>query len=113
MISTLIVGAIGTAIAVSLVLLGLDSSRNSLVLLQSDQAKALANACAEDAMEKLRELPSFSGNGSVIVGSDTCSYNVVNSGANATVTASATIGTIVRKVNVTSNAIGASWQEVP
>jgi hypothetical protein len=112
LISVLIVGAVGIAIAVSLILLGLGSSRNSLVLQQSIQAKALANSCAEEALQILVDSPSFSGNGTLTIDNNACSYTVTPGGFDTTVTASGTVGAIVRKINVIVNPNGVSWQEV-
>ena len=112
LISTLIVGTVGLAIAISLLLLGLSSSRTSLVLQQADQAKALVNACAEDALELVSQSTSYSGSGSQTISGNTCTYTVTKSGNNTSVSASGTVGTIVRKVSFTSDASGTSWQEI-
>lgn len=118
LITVLVTGAVGVAIAVSLLLLGLGSSRTSFALEQSNQAKALANACAEEALQQIRDSTSFTGTGNLSLGQGTCSYTVTNDGGeNRTVTASGTVGTVVRKVKIIINAINpaiilASWQEV-
>ncbi len=113
------VGAVGTAIALSLILLGNGSSRTSFALQQSAQAKGLANACAEEALEQIRGSTSFTGSGNLTLGQGTCSYTVTNTGGtNRTVTASGTVGTIIRKVSISITAIDplivvSSWQEGP
>ena len=118
LISVLIVGAVGVAIAASLLLLGLGSSRTSFALEQSNQAKALANACGEEALQQIRDSTPFSGTGSLTLGQGTCTYTVVKlTGQNRTVTASGTVGTIIRKVSIsldkiTPNINITSWQEV-
>lgn len=113
LISTLIVGAVGIAVAVSLLILGLGSSRSSLSLLQSYQAKALVNACAEDALEKVRDSSTYSGTGSLTINGNLCSYIVTRDGLNTSMTASGSVGTIIRKVSFTFDANGSSWQEIP
>ena len=113
LISTIIVGAVGVAVAISLLLLGLGSSRTSLVLIQSGQAKALVNACVENAMLQVSLSSTYSGNGSLTIGGNTCSYVVTKNGNNTAVTASGTVGTVLRKVNLTLDSNGALWQEVP
>ncbi len=116
--SVLVVGAIGVAITVSLLLLGLGSSRTSFVITQSYQAKALANACVEEALQHIRDSTPFTGNGSLTLGQGTCSYAVTNQGGqNRTVTTSGTVGSVVRKVRIVVSGINpsiviASWQEV-
>ena len=112
LLSVLIVGAVGIAVSVSLILLGIDSSRNSLVFQQSAQAKAMAGACAEEALQILSDLPSFSGNGSLTIGENTCSYTVTPGGFDTAVTASGSVGTIVRKISINLNSNGVFWQEV-
>ena len=119
LISTLIVGAVGVAIALSLILLGAGSSRTSFALQQSAQAKGLDNACAEEALEQIRESTPFTGSGNLTLGQGTCSYTVTNTGGtNRTITASGTVGTIIRKISITITAINpliivSSWQEGP
>lgn len=115
----LVVSAVGVAITLSLLLLGNGSSRTSFALQQSAQAKSIANACAEEALEQIRDSTSFSGNGSLIFGSDICTYIVTNNGGNnRTITTTGTVGTIVRKLLITVTEINpriviGSWQEVP
>lgn len=118
LLSTLFLVTIGGVVAGSLILLGLGFSRTSLALDQSNQAKALANACAEEALQQIRSLTSFTGTGSLTLGQGSCSYSVTSGGGeNRTITASGSVGTIVRKIAITVTAITpnitvASWQEV-
>mgnify|MGYP001563863367 FL=1 len=117
LISVLVVGAVGVAITLSMILLGLGSSRTSFALEQSNQAKALANACAEEAMQQIRDSTPFTGSGNLTLGQGTCSYTVTNTGGqNRTITSTGTVGTIVRKSTVIINQINpsilvTSWQE--
>ncbi len=118
LITVLIIGAVGTAAAVSVILLGLGSSRTSFALEQSNQTKALANACAEEALQQIRDSVTFTGTGNLSLGQGTCTYTVTNDGAqNRTITASGTVGTMIRKVKITLDQINptinlTSWQEV-
>ena len=118
LISVLVVGAVGIAITTSLILLGLSSSRTSFALEQSNQAKALANTCAEEALEQIRDSTPFSGSGNLTLGQGICAYTVINTGGqNRTITATSSVGTIVRKVSITIDTINpqiniTSWQEV-
>lgn len=118
LLSILIVGAVGVAIALSLLLLGIGSSRSSFAIEQSDQAKGLANACADEALQQIRDSTPFTGTGSLTFGQGTCSYTVTSQGGqNRTIASSGTVGTIVRKVKVIINKINpqitaTSWQEV-
>ena len=117
LMSVLILGAVGTAVAVSVLLLGLGASRTSLAVDQSNQAKAAANACAEQALEKLRESNSFTGT-SLTLGQGTCTSSVTGSGSTRTITTSGTVAAVVRKVSISVSAFKptltvSSWQEVP
>lgn len=118
LISVLILGAVGTAVAISLVLLGLGSSRSSFTVTQSNQAKSLVNACLEEALQQIRDSTPFTGTGGLTLGLGTCTYTVTSQGGqNRTIIATATVGTIVRKVKSIITAIHpditiSSWQEV-
>ncbi len=119
LVSVLIVGAVGTAIALSLLLLGNGASRTSFALQQSAQSKGLVNACAEEALEQIRDATAYASSGNLTLGQGTCAYTVTNTGGTTrTVTASSTVGTIIRKVSITVTAINpliliGSWQEGP
>lgn len=117
LISVLIVGAVGTAITTSLILLGLGSSRVSFAIEQSNQAKALANACAEEALQQIRDSESYPETGELSLGQGACSYTVKNQDEqNRAIDTSGTVGTIVRKVEMTIDQIDPAirvvlWQE--
>lgn len=118
LISVLFVGAVGTVIAVTVLLLGLATSRTSFALVQSAQARALADACAEEALQRIRDFVPFSGNGTLTLGSGSCNYTVTRlSGQNRTVSAAGFVGAMVRRVSVSVTQINptvtAFWQEVP
>ncbi len=118
LISVLVFGAVGTAIALSVILLGLGSSRTSFAWEQSNQAKALANACAEEALQQIRNLTSYTGSGNLSLGQGVCDYIVTTQGGeNRTITALGEVGTITRNVEVIINTIEpaielTSWREI-
>lgn len=118
LVSVLVVGAMGAAIATSLILLGLGSSRTSFAVEQGNQAKALATACAEEALQQIRDSNPFTGSGNLALGQGNCSYTVTSQGGgNRTITAGSTVGAIVRKVKIVISQITpamqiVSWQEV-
>lgn len=118
LISVLIVGAIGIAIAVSLLLLGVGSSRTSFVIEQSNQTKALTNACTEEALQQIRNQTSFEGSANLLIGQGNCSYTVTKqTGQNRIITSSSTVGMIIRKTKIIIDKITptiniVSWQEV-
>ena len=118
LITVLVIGAVGVAIAVSLLLLGLGSSRTSFALEQSNQAKALANACSEEALQQIHDSNPFEGSGNLTLGQGACTYTITKLvGQNRTITASGTVGTVIRKVSISLDKITpsiniTSWQEV-
>ncbi len=118
LVSILIVGAIGLAIAISLILLGLSSSRTSFARVQSFQAKALADACAEEALQQIHDSTSYTGSGSLTLGQGSCSYNVTSlGGQNRAITATGAVGSMTRRVSIVIDQINpamhaTSWQEV-
>ena len=115
--SILVVGAVGTAVVFSVILLGVGSSRTSFAIEQSNQAKALANACAEEALQQIRDSTPFTGNGDLAIGRGTCHYTVTTGGGqNRSITASGAVDTIIRKVEIIINRISplirvTSWEE--
>ncbi|MFA6429180.1 MAG: hypothetical protein WCV84_01640 [Patescibacteria group bacterium] len=115
----LILSAIGSAIAVSVLLSGVGSTRTSFIVEQSAEARALANLCAEEAIQKLRESSAYTGNETIVAGNGSCFIATVTGSGNAnrTVQTVGTVGTIQRKVQVLLSAIRplvitTSWQEV-
>ncbi len=118
LVSVLIIGAIGIAIATSMVLLGIGFSRTGFALEQSIQAKGLANACAEEALQQINDSTPFTGIGNLTFGQGTCDYTVTSQGGqNRTITSTGTVDDVVRKVEVVINQINPTinvvyWQEV-
>lgn len=117
LISVLILGAVGVAVATSLLLLGADNSRTSFALEQSLQARGLADACTETALQRIRTDNAFTGTMNLTFGSGTCAYTVVNTGGTTrSITANGIVGTIIRRVSITLSAVSpitlSLWQEV-
>lgn len=118
LVSVLVVGAVGTAITLSLIFLGIGASRTSFAYEQSNQAKGLANLCAEEAMQQIRDSALFIGSDTFALGMGTCSYTVTSQGSeNRTIIVSGTVGTIIRKIRVIIDRIDptiqvVSWQEI-
>ena len=118
LITVLIVGAVSTAVSLALLVTGTDSQRSTLVTQQSIQARNLANACAEEALQQIHDDTAFTGTNNLTLGQGSCTYTVTNTGgSNRTIVASGTVDGIVRKNQVHAT-IGASsititsWQEV-
>ena len=119
LISVLVVGVVGLAIALTLLLLGLNASQTSFAIQESYQAKALADLCGEEALQTIRSLSTFTGLGSVTDGGGVCSYRVSDLGPPESkfIEVSGTVGEITRYAEITIDDINpviniASWQEV-
>lgn len=117
LLSVLILSAVGAAITVSLLLLGLAASRTSFASARSIQARTLADACAEEALQQLRLSSSYLGSGNLTLGAGTCTYSVTDAGGgNRNITAAGTVGTVVRRISTSVTAYNPyltlpNWQE--
>lgn len=118
LIAVLVVAAIGMTVALSLILLGSGASRTSFSMEQSYQAKALADACAESALQQIRTYSYYSGTSNATLGKGSCDYTVTNDGGNnRTITASGMVSNVTRRVKIIVNKIDplintSFWQEV-
>lgn len=119
LIAVLIIGAAALSIALSLLTLGTDSQRESLVEQQSTQARSLATACAEEALQYIHDNTSdTSQNGSINnLGAGSCTYTITGASTSRDIVAVGTVGNVVRRVNVEAT-VGAtsitidSWREI-
>ena len=118
LMSVLIVSSIGVAITLSLVLLGLGSSKSSFSIERSAEARALANACSEQALQEIRNLTAYVGSGNLNLGQGACTYTVTDTGGETRlIMATGQVGSVIRKVKVTIDAINPqinilTWQEL-
>ena len=117
LLSVLIVGAVATAIALTLLLSGTDNQRLSLVSQQSAQARALAGSCAEEALQVLHDNTTYTGTGSLTLSTGSCTYTVSNTAGTRSILATGTVQNVTRKVQayaiISSSSISiTSWQEV-
>jgi len=117
LISVLVVGAVGLAITLTLLLLGLGSSQTSLAFEQSNQAKALANSCAEVSLNNLKLDSGYSGDETINLGQGSCYISAVEAqGSQRTILTQGTVDTIIRYVEVVAQLQPdlqiISWQEI-
>ena len=118
LISTLVVGAVGIAVVAALLTQGVGLSRSAFAREQSAQSGALADACAEEALQQLADNNTFVGTQGLTLGQGSCSYTVTNTGGSTRrVESTGTVGTVTRKVLVVVSVISpqvqlSSWQEV-
>ncbi|MDP2587627.1 MAG: hypothetical protein Q8P33_02545 [bacterium] len=118
LVSVLVVGAVGVVVATSMLLLGVGGSRTSLAEQQSNQAQALADACAEDALQEIRDSTPFTGTVMHTIGAGSCSATVTSlGGQNREIESTATVDDVTRRVNIFVDSITPdltilSWEEV-
>lgn len=120
LLSVLVFGAVGLSVIISGLLLGVDASRSSLTLQQSIQARALANACAEEALQTLRESVYYTGNETLTFSTGTCEIQTISGtgNINRTVITTGNVGNVERTVQVEISTVHptisiTSWQETP
>lgn len=118
LISVIIVGAIATSVAVALLFLSAADSKNAISHQQSEQAKATANACAEEALEQIRTDKNFTGTNSIALNNGLCTYTIANTGGQTrSIISSSTVSNVTRRLSVSVTAINPiiimAWQETP
>ena len=127
LITVLVVGAVGAAIALVILFAGVGSSKSSFGVTQAAQAKAAANACAELALGAIQANISLStpNSNSYVIDTTTkaqCDYTITGTSPNYSIAATGTIDAsgknLKKRVNITLNRVGptlniASWQETP
>lgn len=119
LVSVIIIGAIAVAVVVSLLLFGISSVQSGEAVEQSARARYMADACAEYALEQLREDPSYAGEENLEIGSGSCEILPTETLSDGVVVIKSmgSDGDAVRKVRVVTNHLRPSvsvsiWEEV-
>lgn len=118
LLSIIVIGAIGVAVMMSVLLFGISSSKTDYALQQGGSARIVANSCAEEALQRLLETGSTSMSGGLSLVSGTCSYTVSSpSGQDIVLEIVGQFGETVSKIKVivattTPFIILSSWQDV-
>lgn len=118
LIAVLILGAVSLTAGLALLTSGVDNQKMTLTDQQSMQARALADACAEEALQVMHNNTAYTGTAGLSLGQGSCSYTVTNTGGTGrTIATSGSVSSVVRKVIVyatisTSSISITSWQEV-
>lgn len=124
LVTVIVVGAIGLAVALVLLFSGVNSGRTSLSVSQSTQAKGAANACAELALGAIQANITIGTPVSANYVLDpvlniNCSYTLTGTSPDYVISTVGTAGSnsnVTRRVSVTLNRVGptlniSSWQE--
>ena len=118
LIGVLIIGSVCVAIAVLLLVSGADTQRATLVTQQSAQARFLADACAEEALQDIHDNKAYAGSDSITAGQGSCVMTTTAPDSTSKIiSASGTVDNVVRKVKIyvtigSSSISITSWQEV-
>jgi hypothetical protein len=119
LLSVLILGALGAAVTVSLLQLGLSASRTANTIELSQAARDLANTCAEEAIERLTRDNTYAAGATITLGNGTCTINTISGSGdvNREVQVTGEVQNVDRKVEVYIDNLAApvtisSWQEV-
>lgn len=118
LIAVLIAGAAALTITLSMLVIGVTSGKNSLVVSQSLQARNLAVACAEEALEQINLSGDYLGSSNLQLAGGSCGYAITSQGGeNRTINSQGLIDMVVRKNKVILDAVSptprvVSWQEV-
>ena len=116
LLSVLVLASVGTAVSTALLLIGISSAQTFATIEESHKAKALANTCAEMALQEIASAPSFIGSDTLSLGQGSCTYAVFAvSGIEDQVNATGIVGDTRRKVKVRLSMperIILSWEEV-
>lgn len=103
LLSVLVVGTIGATVAVSLLVLGVISSKTTLANQQSLQARELADTCAHEAIERLTRDDTYASGETIILSTGVCTIDAVSGTGttNRTVQTTGIAGAATRRVEVT------------
>ena len=121
LLSVLIVGTVGSTIALVLLVLGIKAGKSSSALEGGMMAHTVSEACVEAALKQIVSATSYTGTATINLGPGVCTYTVTQpTSPTRLITTSSTVGVAVRKmtVNVTINSTSGqeiakitSWQE--
>ena len=112
LIALLVIAAAGLTIGLSVSLVGIEELQITLSHNQSARARALANSCIEEGLERLRnDFSNYAG--TLSIDGDSCIINVTVNGSTAFLSATGTFETSTQiiKVDVNNNLEVTSWQE--
>lgn len=117
LLMVIVLGSLTLGLALWVSTSSLWSIRSSIDNQSAAQAKALVNACAEVALELVREDQTYTGTRSVTLGNDTCTATITDTGGSTRrITVSGTVDSVSRKIDITTSSFNpltvSSWGEV-
>lgn len=117
LMSVILMGALGVAIMVTIISQGITSSKTELSLQQSGQARVLATACAEEALQVILETSTTSKTSTLTLGTGSCTYVISKPSSSIMINATGNYGSLVKRVQVilstsSPSIVLSSWQDV-
>lgn len=118
LVSVLVLTVVGSVIALSTMTLGIMSSQNNDVSVFGTQSRSIAQACAELALQEIRDNNTFVGSNVETIATGSCEYTVTNlGGENRRVDVESNVNgylyrleVLMDQLNPTINVI--LWQEI-
>ena len=119
LMSVIVIGAVGTSVALTLLLLGTDSLRSTQTLFESAKAKAYADTCAEEALLSLRQDINYAGGATINFPDGSCDILPIDNNGTQTplVKIEGTVGLTKRRVEILARQVNPQltinyWREV-
>ncbi len=117
LMSVILMGALGVAVMISVISQGITSSKTELSLQQSGQARVLATACVEEALQIILETATTSRAAALTLGTGSCSYSITKPLSSVIINSTGNYGTLVKRVQVilstsSPSIVLSSWQDV-
>ncbi|MFA6354851.1 MAG: hypothetical protein WCW65_00265 [Candidatus Paceibacterota bacterium] len=117
MFVVIILGSVALTLSLGLSISSVWSIKSSVNTMTTNKTKALVDACAEVALEIIRENNNYTGIGNVTLNTNTCTYIVENTGGTTRlITITGELSGIIRHLNVTTSSFNplviSSWEEV-
>lgn len=117
LMSVILMGALGVAVMVSVISQGITSSKTELSLQQSGQARVLATACVEEALQIILETATTSRTANLTLGTGSCTYSITKPASSVIINSTGNYGTLVKRVQVilstsSPSIVLSSWQDV-
>jgi hypothetical protein len=120
LVSVIILGTMGVVIVTGNISVVTDNIVGVSTFEQSKQARALADSCAEIAIDKLKVNNTYAGNENITLPFGSCSVGTISGtgNTNRTFETSSTFKSVTKKLNISISIINpvtqiTTWDEVP
>lgn len=106
LITTLIVGSLGILVTLGMLQVGLIQTQTAIVFSDSKKAANLANACAEYALQEVRNNTAFTGSATITISSQDCDYEVLSLGGESRrINSESVVNNATKRIQVDLSAI--------